>query len=115
MTKMTLGVNIDHIAVLREARQINDPDILNALYIACTNGADQITIHLREDRRHIQDIDVTNIMNFSKQRPSIAVDNICKYKSRSSFIGIDCFIIVHTVSNSCSDGSLQSYPHVVDT
>ncbi len=59
---MKLGVNIDHVAVLREARRVNDPDILNALYVACANGADQITIHLREDRRHIQDIDVKNIM-----------------------------------------------------
>ncbi len=62
---MTLGVNIDHVAVLREARRVNDPDILNALYVACANGADQITIHLREDRRHIQDIDVKNIMQHS--------------------------------------------------
>ena len=62
---MTLGVNIDHVAVLREARRVNDPDILNALHVACANGADQITIHLREDRRHIQDIDVTNIMQHS--------------------------------------------------
>lgn len=66
MSKMTLGVNIDHVAVLREARRVNDPDILQALFVACQNGADQITIHLREDRRHIQDIDVTNIMMHSK-------------------------------------------------
>ena len=65
MNKMTLGVNIDHVAVLREARRVNDPDILNALYVACNSGADQITIHLREDRRHIQDVDVTNIMKHS--------------------------------------------------
>ncbi|MDF1878889.1 pyridoxine 5'-phosphate synthase [Sulfurimonas sp. SAG-AH-194-C20] len=63
---MTLGVNIDHVAVLREARRVNDPDILQALYVACEAGADQITIHLREDRRHIQDSDVTNIMANSK-------------------------------------------------
>ncbi|WP_457748156.1 pyridoxine 5'-phosphate synthase [Sulfurimonas sp.] len=63
---MKLGVNIDHIAVLREARRVNDPDILEALYIACESGADQITIHLREDRRHIQDRDVVNIMAHSK-------------------------------------------------
>jgi len=59
---MRLGVNIDHIAVLREARRVNDPDILNGLFVSCQNGADQITIHLREDRRHIQDVDVKNIM-----------------------------------------------------
>ncbi|MBN2816129.1 MAG: pyridoxine 5'-phosphate synthase [Campylobacterales bacterium] len=63
---MNLGVNIDHVAVLREAREVNDPDILEALYVACQSGADQITIHLREDRRHIQDSDVTNIMMHSK-------------------------------------------------
>ncbi|MCF6172249.1 MAG: pyridoxine 5'-phosphate synthase, partial [Campylobacteraceae bacterium] len=63
---MQLGVNIDHVAVLREARRVNDPDILNALHIACENGADQITIHLREDRRHIQDVDVKNILMHSK-------------------------------------------------
>jgi len=62
---MRLGVNIDHVAVLREARKVNDPDILQALYVACSNGADQITIHLREDRRHIQDADAQNIMKLS--------------------------------------------------
>ena len=62
---MKLGVNIDHVAVLREARKVNDPDILNALYTTCQSGADQITIHLREDRRHIQDIDAYNIIKHS--------------------------------------------------
>ncbi len=62
---MKLGVNIDHVAVLREARRVNDPDILSALSVACASGADQITIHLREDRRHIQDIDAKNIMMHS--------------------------------------------------
>ncbi len=63
---MKLGVNIDHVAVLREARRVNDPDILQALYVACESGADQITIHLREDRRHIQDSDMYNILAHSK-------------------------------------------------
>ena len=66
MQKVNLGVNIDHVAVLREARRVNDPDILEALYVACQSGADQITIHLREDRRHIQDSDVKNIIELSK-------------------------------------------------
>ena len=65
MSKVKLGVNIDHVAVLREARRVNDPDIIQALYVACENGADQITIHLREDRRHIQDIDAKNIIQSS--------------------------------------------------
>ena len=62
---MRLGVNIDHVAVLREARRVNDPDIMNALYTATQSGADQITIHLREDRRHIQDADAINIIQNS--------------------------------------------------
>ncbi len=62
---MLLGVNIDHIAVLREARQIADPDPLDALSIVKRAGADQITIHLREDRRHIRDNDAENIVRLS--------------------------------------------------
>lgn len=62
---LKLGVNIDHIAVLREARKINDPDPLMALSICAMNGADQITIHLREDRRHIHDEDVRRILESS--------------------------------------------------
>ncbi|CAA6814466.1 MAG: Pyridoxine 5'-phosphate synthase (EC [uncultured Sulfurovum sp.] len=62
---MKLGVNIDHIAVLREARKVADPNPLDALSIVKRAGADQITIHLREDRRHIQDIDALNIIYHS--------------------------------------------------
>jgi len=62
---MLLGVNIDHIAVLREARKINDPDPLDAVSLAIRAGADQITIHLREDRRHINEYDVERIIKHS--------------------------------------------------
>jgi len=62
---MLLGVNIDHIAVLREARKINDPDPLSAVALAARAGADQITIHLREDRRHINDDDAKRIIENS--------------------------------------------------
>ncbi len=62
---MLLGVNIDHIAVLREARKINDPNPLDALGICKLSGANQITIHLREDRRHIHDNDAKNIIKNS--------------------------------------------------
>ena len=62
---MKLGVNIDHIAVLREARFVNDPSPIDALLICKIAGADQITIHLREDRRHIYDKDVEQIINLS--------------------------------------------------
>ena len=54
----TLGVNIDHVATVRQARQTNEPDPVWAAALAQLGGADCITVHLREDRRHIQDRDL---------------------------------------------------------
>ena len=53
-----LGVNIDHVATIRQARRTSYPDVLVAAHAAERGGADGITVHLREDRRHIQDADV---------------------------------------------------------
>ncbi len=53
-----LGVNIDHVATVREARRTNEPDPVWAATLAQLGGADGITLHLREDRRHIQDRDL---------------------------------------------------------
>jgi len=53
-----LGVNVDHVATLRQARRTEYPDPVAAAMLAELGGADQITIHLREDRRHIQDRDL---------------------------------------------------------
>lgn len=58
MKKILLGVNIDHVATLRQARGVSYPDTVMAAALAEQAGADGITIHLREDRRHIQDRDV---------------------------------------------------------
>lgn len=58
---MKLGVNIDHVATLRNARGASYPDPLKAAKIAIDAGADFITVHLREDRRHIRDEDVFNL------------------------------------------------------
>jgi pyridoxine 5-phosphate synthase len=55
---MILGVNVDHIATLRQAREANEPDPVIAAGLAVLGGADGITVHLREDRRHVQDRDV---------------------------------------------------------
>ena len=57
-----LGVNIDHIATLRQARLGKEPSVLEAALEAEQGGADSITVHLREDRRHIQDSDVFELM-----------------------------------------------------
>ncbi len=58
MNSILLGVNIDHVATLRQARGTRYPDILQAALVAEQAGADGITAHLREDRRHIQDRDI---------------------------------------------------------
>ena len=56
--QILLGVNIDHVATLRQARHTRYPDPVEAVYAAENGGADGITVHLREDRRHIQERDV---------------------------------------------------------
>jgi pyridoxine 5-phosphate synthase len=66
MTK--LAVNIDHIATLREARKTNEPDPVAAAVVAELAGADGITVHLRSDRRHIQDRDVELLRETVKTR-----------------------------------------------
>jgi len=53
-----LGINIDHVATLRQARRGRSPDPVHAALVAEMAGADSVTLHLREDRRHIQDADV---------------------------------------------------------
>jgi len=58
MTDLLLGVNVDHIATLRQARGTNYPDPVYAASVAEHAGADGITVHLREDRRHMQDRDI---------------------------------------------------------
>src|SRR4051812_44541864 len=58
MTPQRLYINIDHVATVREARRTDEPDPLEAARLAEAAGADGITVHLREDRRHIQDADV---------------------------------------------------------
>ena len=61
MSKIRLGVNIDHVATVRNARGEIYPSPLRAALIAQKNGADSVTIHLREDRRHINDKDLQSI------------------------------------------------------
>ena len=61
MMKKRLGVNIDHVATIRNTRGQSYPDPLRAALIVQKSGADSVTIHLREDRRHIRDYDLKNI------------------------------------------------------
>ena len=60
-SKLRLGVNIDHVATIRNARGGNSPDPVRAAALAKAAGADGITAHLREDRRHIRDEDIKRL------------------------------------------------------
>lgn len=63
-----LGVNIDHVATVREARGTQYPSVIEAAELAENSGADSITVHLREDRRHIQDEDVRILCDNTRTR-----------------------------------------------
>ena len=69
--KLLLGVNIDHVATIRQARGAHYPSVLEAARIAENAGADAITVHLREDRRHIQDQEVVDLCQQVKTRVNL--------------------------------------------
>jgi pyridoxine 5-phosphate synthase len=69
--KLLLGVNIDHVATIRQARGAAYPDVLKAARIAEDAGADAITVHLREDRRHIQDDEVVALCRQTRTRVNL--------------------------------------------
>lgn len=73
MNPIYLGVNIDHIATLRQARGTTYPDPVHAASVAELAGADGITIHLREDRRHIQDRDVYTLAQTLQTRMNLEI------------------------------------------
>jgi pyridoxine 5-phosphate synthase len=87
MKDILLGINVDHIATLRQARGTNYPDPVYAASVAEHAGADGITVHLREDRRHIQDRDIHVLkqtlhtrMNFEMAVTDEMVNIACKVK-----------------------------------
>lgn len=78
----TLGVNIDHIATLRQARLETEPDPVTAAFICEMAGADAITVHLREDRRHIQEKDVRILKDTLQTRLNLemaATDELLRF------------------------------------
>jgi len=87
----TLGVNIDHVATVRQARRTTEPDPVWAAAMAELGGADQITIHLREDRRHIQDRDVHLLKESVKVR--LNLECACE----PSMLQIACEVKPHQV------------------
>jgi len=84
MRPLRLYINVDHVATVRQARHADEPDPLAAAVEAETAGADGITVHLREDRRHIQDRDVVAIVR--------GVKTVCNLELavRDEIVGIAC-------------------------
>jgi len=79
-----LGVNIDHVATIRQARRTYEPDPVHAAVLCELAGADGITIHLREDRRHIQDRDLYVL------RQTVAIKLNLELAAASEILGIAC-------------------------
>ena len=103
-----LGVNIDHIATLRQARGTTYPSPLEAALICEKSGADSITLHLREDRRHIQDKDVGEIKEKLKIKMNLemaATDEMLKIASQIS--PQDCCLVPEKREELTTEGGLD--------
>src|SRR5256886_3842076 len=90
---MRLYVNIDHVATVREARRTDEPDPVRAAAAAERGGADGITVHLREDRRHIQDPDVRALRTAVRTVLNLelgAAPEIVRIRSEERRVGKEC-------------------------
>jgi pyridoxine 5-phosphate synthase len=105
---MLLGVNIDHVATLREARGTAYPAPLEAALLAVESGADSITVHLREDRRHIQDQDVLDLMQHLTTRLNLEMavtDEMLKFAC--DLQPSDCCLVPEKRAELTTEGGLD--------
>lgn len=103
-----LGVNIDHVATLRQARGTRYPEPIQAALVAEQAGADAITLHLREDRRHIQDRDVEMLIGILQTRMNLemaATDEMLKIASRIK--PADCCLVPERREELTTEGGLD--------
>jgi pyridoxine 5-phosphate synthase len=103
-----LGVNIDHVATLRQARRGQYPDPLHAALLAEQSGADSITLHLREDRRHIQDRDVAVIAEALQTRMNLEMavtDEMIRVAQR--VLPQDCCLVPESREEITTEGGLD--------
>ena len=105
-----LGVNIDHIATLRQARGTKYPSIVEAANICEESGADSITLHLREDRRHIQDHDVLELKSKLKTKMNLemaATDEMLIFASK--VLPEDCCLVPEKRQELTTEGGLDVF------
>ena len=108
MNLLHLGVNVDHVATLRQARRTTYPDPLFAALVAEQAGADSITIHLREDRRHIQDRDVRLCKDALQTRLNLemaATDEMLKIATEVR--PADCCLVPEKRTEVTTEGGLD--------
>jgi pyridoxine 5-phosphate synthase len=107
-SSIALGVNIDHVATLRQARRGRFPDPVHAALAAETAGADSITLHLREDRRHIQDHDVRSLRGLLQTRMNLELavtDEMLKIASELR--PADCCLVPERRQEITTEGGLD--------
>ena len=107
-----LGVNIDHIATLRQARRGQYPDPLHAALLAEQSGADSITLHLREDRRHMQDQDVFRLRSALQTRMNFEMavtDEMIRIAQR--VLPQDCCLVPESREEITTEGGLDVGGH----
>jgi pyridoxine 5-phosphate synthase len=105
---IALGVNIDHVATLRQARRARYPDPLYAALMAEEAGADSITLHLREDRRHIQDRDVTIMREALQTRMNLEMavtDEMIRIARK--ILPQDCCLVPESRQEVTTEGGLN--------
>ena len=103
-----LGVNIDHIATLRQARRARSPDPVHAALAAEMAGADNITLHLREDRRHIQDADVRTLRTLLKTRMNLEMAVTAEMLAISADVRPhDCCLVPERRAELTTEGGLD--------
>jgi pyridoxine 5-phosphate synthase len=107
-TGIALGVNIDHVATLRQARRIDYPDPVHAALLAEQSGADSITLHLREDRRHIQDRDVTLLRQLLQTRMNLEMAVTAEMiRIASEVRPQDCCLVPESREEVTTEGGLD--------
>ncbi len=107
-SEILLGVNIDHVATLRQARGTRYPDPIEAACIAEAAGADAITLHLREDRRHIQDRDVERLADLLQTRMNLEMAATSEMQSIARRIGpADCCLVPERREELTTEGGLD--------
>jgi pyridoxine 5-phosphate synthase len=103
-----LGVNVDHVATLRQARRARHPDPVHAALIAETAGADSITMHLREDRRHIVDSDPAAFLQRMQTRLNLEMANTPEMIAIARRLKpSDCCLVPERRSELTTEGGLE--------